>query len=195
MGFWVDDMLIVHTIHIHPGDYFRGQPPTSNQFESVEVWRMVPMANGEPRLSVNVTFYDPVSLVRPVTAVYTFRRNTELEDAGYRMRHWECESNQNTYLVIGKDGRPSTQFRLPGEPGFLDVARRGPEPQPRPAEGSARTGKEPDLRGSAEVAAQRRLRDDQAFNAVAGRAGAGRGAPPRSAPITASACSTTPRKK
>ena len=41
VGFWVNDMLIVHTIHIHPGDYFRGQPPTSNQFESVEVWRMI----------------------------------------------------------------------------------------------------------------------------------------------------------
>ena len=130
VGFWVDDMLIVHTIHIHPGDYFRGQPPTSNQFESVEVWRMIPMANGEPRLTDNVTFYDPVSLVRPITAVYTFRRNTELEDAGYRMRHWECESNQNTYLVIGKDGRPSTQFRLPGEAGFLDV--RGVDPNRNP---------------------------------------------------------------
>ena len=58
IGFWVDDMLIVHTIHIHPSDYFRGQPPTSNQFESVEVWRMIPLANGERRLSVNVTFYD-----------------------------------------------------------------------------------------------------------------------------------------
>ena len=41
IGFWVDDMLIVHTVAIYPNDYFRGQPPTSNQFESVEVWRMV----------------------------------------------------------------------------------------------------------------------------------------------------------
>ena len=100
VGFWVDDMLIVHTVHIYPNDYFRGQPPTSNQFESVEVWRMVTLANGEPRINVNVTFYDKLSLVRPVTATYTFRRNTELEDAGYRMRHWECESNENSFLVI-----------------------------------------------------------------------------------------------
>jgi hypothetical protein len=130
VGFWVNDMLIVHTIHIYPNDYFRNQPPTSNQFESVEVWRMISMANGEPRLSVNVTFYDPISLARPVTAVYTFRRNTELEEAGYRMRHWECESNQNSYLVIDKDGKPSTQFRLPGDPGFLDV--RGVDPNRNP---------------------------------------------------------------
>jgi len=130
IGFWVDDMLIVHTIQVYPGDYFRGQPPTSNQFESVEVWRMIPLANGERRISVNVTFYDKLSLTRPVTATYTFRRNTELEDAGYRMRHWECESNENSYLVIDDKGRPATQFRLPGEPGFDDA--RGVDPRRNP---------------------------------------------------------------
>lgn len=130
IGFWVDDMLIVHTIQIYPNDYFRGQPPTSNQFESVEIWRMVPLANGERRINVNVTFYDKLSLQRPVTAVYTFRRNTELEEAGYRMRHWECESNENSFLEIDKDGKPKTQFRLPGEPGFDDV--RGVDPRRNP---------------------------------------------------------------
>src|SRR5687767_2490440 len=50
IGFWVDDMLIVHTVDIYPNDYFRGQPPTSNQFESLEVWQLVPLANGERRL-------------------------------------------------------------------------------------------------------------------------------------------------
>src|SRR5688572_24098200 len=130
VGFWVGDMLIVHTVDIYPNDYFRGQPPTSNQFESVEVWRMLTMANGEPRLTVNVTFYDALSLQRPVTAVYTFRRNTELEMADYRIRHWECESNENSYLVLDPKGRPSTQFRLPGEPGFDDV--RGVDPNRNP---------------------------------------------------------------
>ncbi|HET9385593.1 MAG TPA: hypothetical protein VFO67_10625 [Gemmatimonadales bacterium] len=130
VGFWVDDMLIVHTIQIYPNDYFRGQPPTSNQFESVEIWRMVPLANGERRINVNVTFYDKLSLQRPLTAVYTFRRNTELEEAGYRMRHWECESNENSFLEIDKDGKPKTQFRLPGEPGFDDV--RGVDPRRNP---------------------------------------------------------------
>ena len=130
IGFWVDDMLIVHTIHIYPGDYFRGQPPTSNQFESVEVWRMVPLANGERRINVNVTFYDKLSLQQPVTATYTFRRNTALEDSGYRMRHWECESNENSFLVIDDKGKPATQFRLPGEPGFDDV--RGVDPRRNP---------------------------------------------------------------
>ena len=130
VGFWVGDMLIVHTVDVYPNDYFRGQPPTSNQFESVEIWRMITAANGEPRLTVNVTFYDPLSLQRPVTAVYTFRRNIELESAGYRIRHWECESNENSFLVLDPNGRPSTQYRLPGEPGFDDV--RGVDPNRNP---------------------------------------------------------------
>jgi hypothetical protein len=33
-------------------------------------------------------------------------------------------------LVIGKDGKPSTQFRLPGDPGFLDP--RGVDPNRNP---------------------------------------------------------------
>ena len=37
------------------------------------------------------------------------------------MRHWECESNENSFLVIDPKGKPATQFRLPGEPGFDDV--------------------------------------------------------------------------
>lgn len=130
IGFWVDEMLIVHTVDIYPNDYFRGLPPTSNQFESVEAWRMTSQPDGERRLSVDVTFYDPLSLQRPLTATYTFRRNTALEDAGYRIRHWECESNANTYLVTDDKGRPSTQFRLPGEPGFQDV--RGVDPRRNP---------------------------------------------------------------
>jgi len=120
VGFWVEDMLIVHTVDIYPGDYFRGTPPTSNQFETVEVFRMENMANGAYRLVNNVTFYDDLSLVEPITVVYTFRPRPELEAAGFRLRHWECSSNDNTYLTFDEEGRPSTQFRLPGEEGFVD---------------------------------------------------------------------------
>ena len=120
VGFWVDDMLIVHTVDIFPGDYFRGTPPTSNQFETVEVWRMETLNNGTKRLVDNVTFYDPLSLVEPITVVYTFRARPDLEDMGFRMRYWECAQNDNTYLTFDEDGRPSTQYRLPGEPGYVD---------------------------------------------------------------------------
>jgi hypothetical protein len=131
IGFWTADTLVVHTVDIYPNDYFRGLPPTSNQFESVEEWRLQPpSANGARQLVVNVTFYDKVSLLRPVTAVYTFRRNSALETSGYRMRHWECDSNSNTFLVTDDKGNPSTQFRLPGEVDFDDV--RGVDPKRNP---------------------------------------------------------------
>jgi hypothetical protein len=120
IGFWVDDMLIVHTVDIFPGDYFRGTPPTSNQFETVEVWRMETLNNGTRRLVNNVTFYDALSLVRPITVVYVFSPRPELEEMGFRMRYWECAQNDNTYLTFDEDGRPSTQYRLPGEPGYVD---------------------------------------------------------------------------
>ena len=130
VGFWVDDMLIVHTVDVYPNDYFRGTPPTSNQFESVEIWRRVTLNNGDVRLINNVTFYDELSLQRPLTAVYTFRRRHDLEAARYRIRHWECDSNENTFLVFDDDGNPATQLRLPGEPGFNDP--RGADPRRNP---------------------------------------------------------------
>ena len=133
-GFWVDDMLIVHTVDIYPGDYFRGTPPTSNQFETVEIWRMETLNNGTQRLVNNVTFYDALSLVNPVTVVYTFIPRPELEAAGFRMRYWECAQNDNTYLTFDEDGRPSTQYRLPGEEGYVDPRgvdrRRNPDLPP-----------------------------------------------------------------
>ncbi len=120
VGFWVDDMLIVHTVDIFPGDYFRGTPPTSNQFETVEVWRMETLNNGTKRLVNNVTFYDELSLVKPITVVYVYNPRPDLEAQGFRMRYWECAQNDNTYLTFDEDGRPSTQYRLPGEPGYVD---------------------------------------------------------------------------
>ena len=120
IGFWVDDMLIVHTVDIYPSDYFRGTPPTSNQFETVEVWRMETLNNGTKRLVNNVTFYDGLSLVEPITVVYTFRPRQDLEALGFRMRYWECAQNDNTYLTFDDEGRPSTQYRLPGEDGYVD---------------------------------------------------------------------------
>ena len=151
VGFWVNDMLIVHTIHLHPGDYFRGQPPTSNQFESVEVWRMIAMANGEPRLSVNVTFYDP-DLARAagdgglhVQTEYR-ARGGRLPDAALGVRE------QPEHVPRDREGR-TAQHAVPpaGRPRVPRRPRRGPQPQPRPAEGPARPGQEPDLRRSAEV--------------------------------------------
>ena len=124
VGFWADDMLIVHTVDVYPNDWFRGLPPTSNQFESVEVWRLENFPNGDQRLVVNATFYDELALTTPLTLTYTYRRRNGLEDIGFRIRHWECDTNRNTYLT--EDG--TTQFVLPGEEGYFDI--RGPRETP-----------------------------------------------------------------
>lgn len=128
VGFWAGDHLIVHTVDVWPNDYFRGYPPTSNQFESVEVYHRETRPNGDDVIVVQATFYDPIGLTKPLSAVYTFTRATALEDAGFRMRWWECAANQNTSLTA--DG--TTQMAVPGEKAFNnirgnDVARRSPD--------------------------------------------------------------------
>jgi hypothetical protein len=129
IGFWavddkLGDVLVVNTVDLYPADYFRGTPPTSNQFETVEIWYEYMPENAEadalPNVAVNVTFYDEISLVKPVTVTYTYRRRPELTEAGYRIRHFECESNDNTYITFDENGKPTTQYRLPGEAGFVD---------------------------------------------------------------------------
>ncbi len=91
---------------------------------------MIPLANGERRISVNVTFYDKLSLARPVTATYTFRRNTELEANGYRIRHWECESNENSSSSTDDKGRARDAVPSARRPGFRRRARRGSDGTP-----------------------------------------------------------------
>ena len=67
------------------------------------------------RLEVQVTFYDRHAFVRPVSAVYAFRPAKELEAAGHRVQHWECETSNNDVSDKG-----TTTSRLPGEAGFKD---------------------------------------------------------------------------
>lgn len=131
VGFWAGDHLIVHTIDVWPNDYFRGYPPTSNQFESVEIYHRETRPNGDDVIIVQTTFYDPIGLTKPLNGVYTFTRATTVEDAGFRMRWWECSANQNTSLTA----EGTTQITLPGEKGFNDIrgtdqARRSPDLPP-----------------------------------------------------------------
>jgi hypothetical protein len=115
IGFWDGNKLITHTKYLLPADFTRWSPMTSNQFESVETWELKRYPNDVERLEVQVTFYDRHAFVRPVSAVYAFRRAKELEAAGHRVQHWECETSNND--VFDKGG---TTSRLPGEPGFKD---------------------------------------------------------------------------
>jgi hypothetical protein len=117
VGFWDGDRLVTHTVDLLPADFTRWAPMTSNQFESVEVWELKQYPDGIERLEVQVTFYDSHAFLKPVHAVYAYRHATELEEAGHRVQHWECELSSNSYL--DEDG--TTNFRLPGEEGYKDA--------------------------------------------------------------------------
>ena len=116
IGFWDDDKLVMWTKWVQPADYLRGMPLTSNQFEMVETWQQVVHEDGARQLVTQVTFYDPLALVRPQSAVYTHDSRPDLEEVGVRIRNWECANSSNSYL--DEDG--NTQFYLPGDPEYKD---------------------------------------------------------------------------
>lgn len=116
IGFWDGDKLVIWTKWVNPADYVRGMPLTSNQFEMVETWQERRSSAGQRQLVTQVTFYDPLALVKPQSAVYTHDRRPDLEESGVRIRTWECDSSSNSY----KDANGDTQFYLPGDPQYKD---------------------------------------------------------------------------
>ncbi len=116
IGHWDGDRLVTHTVDLLPADFTRWAPMTSNQFESVEVWELKSYPDGTERLEVQVTFYDSHAFVKPVHAVYAYRKAHDLEELGFHVQHWECETSNNA--VMAEDG--STTYRLPGEEGYVD---------------------------------------------------------------------------
>jgi len=151
IGFWIDDTLVVWSNDMWPADYFRGYPPFSNEMEIIEVYKMVTEANGMQRLVAQVTFYDPVSLLKPLSGVYTWIRAGAIEDAGYRMRHWDCDGN-----VQQKTDENETTIRLPGESGKTWHEMRNPD-LPADLPGQTKTPGETDFDdffGAAEGTAQ-----------------------------------------
>src|SRR5690606_20702152 len=85
---------------------------------------LVTEPNGMTRLIAQVTFYDPVSLLKPLSGVYTWVKATALEDAGYRIRHWDC----NTSTQV-KTENNETSIRLPGEEGSWHSQRNPDLPE------------------------------------------------------------------
>jgi hypothetical protein len=116
IGFWNGDELVIWTKWVNPADYVRGMPLTSNQFEMVERWKEVSTEGGGRQLVTQVTFYDPLALLAPQSAVYTHNAAADLEEIGIRIRNWECSTSSNTY----KDADGRTQFHLPGDPEYKD---------------------------------------------------------------------------
>jgi hypothetical protein len=116
IGHWDGDKLVTHTVDLLPADFTRWAPMTSNQFEAVEVWELKSYPDGTERLEVQVTFYDSHAFLKPVHAVYAYRRAHNLEEIGFHVQHWECETSNNA--IMAEDG--STTYRLPGEEGYVD---------------------------------------------------------------------------
>ena len=79
IGFWDNDKLVIWTKWVNPADYVRGMPLTSNQFQMVESWRELSGDDGSRQLITQATFYDPIGLVKPVSAVYTHDSRPDLE--------------------------------------------------------------------------------------------------------------------
>jgi len=116
IGFWDDDKLVIWTKWVNPADYLRGLPLTSNQLELIETWQQVVKEDGSRQLVTQVRFYDPVGLVKPLSAVYAHDSRPDLEEVGVRIRNWECSTSSNSY----RDDEGNTQFYLPGDPGYKD---------------------------------------------------------------------------
>jgi hypothetical protein len=109
IGFWDGDTLVVHTNNLKPGEYNRRQPDYSAQTTTVEQWRRVT----PDLIEDTVDIYDPASLAKPWRTVQRYLRVTTPD---LRINYWSCEENNN--VVKTPDG--STQFVLPGEPGYKD---------------------------------------------------------------------------
>lgn len=127
IGFWNGNQLIVWSNDMWPADYFRGYPPFSNEMEIIEVYELRNEPNGHQRLVAQVTFYDPVSLLKPLSGVYTWMRAAVQEDAGYRIRHWDCDGNVQIRGETDESGNPLTSIRLPGESGQSWHEMRNPD--------------------------------------------------------------------
>ncbi len=109
VGFWDGDTLVVHTNNLKPGEYQRLQPDYSDKVTTVERWRKVSPDLIEDAVDV----YDPEGLAKPWHVVQKYER---VKTPDLRINYWSCEENNN--VVKTPDG--STQFVLPGEPGYKD---------------------------------------------------------------------------
>ncbi len=116
IGFWNDDKLIIWTKWINAADYLRGMPLTSNQIELVESWQEKTRADGVRILETQITFYDPIGLTAPQSAVYVHEQSTQLAEIGARIRNWECSTVNNAY----QDEEGNTLWYMPGDPEYKD---------------------------------------------------------------------------
>jgi hypothetical protein len=110
IGFWDGDVLVSHTKHIKGYRYTRGQPEYSDQTTTVERTRKI-----QPDIiQTEVWVYDPVVLAKPWHTFFHYERITD--PPNLRINMWSCAENNN----VVKDATGTTNFVLPGEPGYKD---------------------------------------------------------------------------
>ena len=99
IGFWVGDVLVLHTNQSIAHIYERAQGLYSDQVEGIEIWRKMD-AN---TIVANVWIYDPPALAEPW---YTRQSFTMISTADKRLRinNWYCKGNPNNEVYETKEG-------------------------------------------------------------------------------------------
>lgn len=109
IGFWDADNLVIHTQYLKAGEYQRGQPDYSFKTSLVERWRPL----DADTIRVEVTVYDPDSLLEPYKSSFTYKR---MKDPDLWVNFSSCEQGNNAY----RTPEGATSFRLPTEKGYRD---------------------------------------------------------------------------
>jgi hypothetical protein len=123
----------IWTKWVNPADYVRGMPLTSNQFEMVETWQER-RAGDKRELVTQVTFYDPIGLVKPQQA--GLRARVAARSRGSRRAHPHVGVHVEQQFVQGRRGqyavlsarrsavqRPARLYGLSGHPGAIVESR------------------------------------------------------------------------
>jgi len=117
VGVWNGNTLVAWTKNVQGWTLSHSMFEFSNQMQVIETF--TPAADGRT-ISVETTFYDPETFVRPVRTVTPWQKTLPLNDPNQRFTYVECRV-QST-IVNGPDGRP-TQLTFV-DPGFIDYFGR-----------------------------------------------------------------------
>jgi hypothetical protein len=117
VGFWNGTTLVAWTKNVQGWTLSHSMFEFSNQMQVIETF--TPSADGRT-LTVEATFYDPETFVRPVHTVTPWQRTMPLNDVNQRFTYVACRV-QST-IVNGSDGRPTQLTFI--DPGFIDYFGR-----------------------------------------------------------------------
>jgi hypothetical protein len=117
VGFWNGNALIAWTKNVQGWTLSHSMFEFSNQMQVIETF--TPSADGRT-ITVEATFYDPETFVRPVHAVTPWQKTLPLNDPNQRFTYVECRV-QST-IMNGPDGRPTQLTFI--DPGFIDYFGR-----------------------------------------------------------------------